>query len=51
MFFWNFYALFYNKLNELIPYKEHVSNVLKLVKVKGEKKIFGFRVWIRESCS
>jgi len=38
MFFWNFYALFYNKLNELIPYQEHVLNVLKLVKLEGGKK-------------
>ena len=37
MFFWNFYALFYNKLNELIPYQEHVSNVLKLFKLESDK--------------
>jgi len=37
MFFWNFYALFYNKLNELVPYQEHVVNVLKLVKLENGK--------------
>lgn len=37
MLFWNLYALFYNKLNELIPYQEHVSKVLDALQISDNK--------------